>query len=173
MVFTLRDNSCEIILIALYNDDNVRLFAHPGIVKARYHDSGILPGQERGKIRRITGVNEYGSSRPEVLQPFRRPSLRRLGLDRMLEENRIDHIKTRSQGVVGLAFPTPRIQPERTVPLEQTQCHCDYRGTADDADPDPSIERLHERVDGRIALLLRNHDRVSGIEIRISEVDHA
>jgi len=152
---------------------HVRLYTCLRIVDAGDGDGRILAGQKRGEVGRVARVDEDGRARPEVLQPLGRPRLGRLGLDGVLEEDRVDHVEAGAERVVGLALAAPRIESERAVPLEQAERDGDHRRADDDAHPDPVVERLHERVDRRPALLLGDDDREPGVEVRRREVDDA
>jgi len=144
---------------------------YPRIVEACDDYTSVLPGEECGQVGCVTGVDEDGRPCPEVLQPLGRPGLRRLGLDRVLEKDRVDHVQSRSKGIVGLPLSPPGIQTERAVPLEETEGHSDNSGAAYDADPDPAVEGFHEGVDGGTSLLLRNEDGKGGVEVWVRKVD--
>jgi len=150
-----------------------RQFTCLGVVNASYDGSGVLSGEKCGQIGRVTRIDEDGRAGPEVLQPLGRPRLGRLGLDGVLKQDGVDHVEAGAERVVGLALAAPRIQAERTVPLEQAQRDGDHRGADDDANPDPAVERLHEGVDRRTALLFRDDDREAAVEVGRREVDDA
>ena len=136
-------------------------------------DSRVFAGEKCSQVGRVTRVDEDGCPGPEVLQPLGRPRLGRLGLDGVLEQDRIDHVKTGAKRVVCLALAAPRIEAERTVPFEQAERHGDHGSADDDADPDMAVERLHEGIDRRLAFLFRHDDREASVEVRRCEVDDA
>ena len=146
---------------------------HHWIVDAGHDDARVLTSQERRQIGRVARVDKYRRASPEVLQPFRRPRLGRLGLDGVTKQYGVDHVEPGAERVVRLALASPRIEPERTAPFEDGQNDGDDSGADDNAHPHVTVERLHERVQPRLTLRLRYEEREARIEVRMREVDDA
>ena len=107
------------------------------------NSSGAVPScEESRQIGRVTAVEEDRRPGPEVLKPFTGPRLRRLSLSGVLKQYGVHHVQTRTERIVRLPLTTPRVQPERGVPLEYRYGNGYNSGRHHDGDPHPSVERL-------------------------------